>query len=126
MVWAACLSGVLFVGPGMTAQSLAADTAGVRDESISTIAPLTAGDEPIIVSKHTIQSTKGRLDYEARIGRLSIRDAETGQIRGRIFFVAYVVAPKRSGHARPLTFAWNGARSRLVDHPHAGPRTAAD
>jgi carboxypeptidase C (cathepsin A) len=80
----------------------------VRDERVSAMAALIAGDEPIVASKHTVQSTKGRLDYEARIGRLAIRDAETGEIRGRIFFVAYVVTPKHGGHSRPLTFAWNG------------------
>jgi Serine carboxypeptidase len=124
-VWAACLSGALFVGPAVMAGALAADAAGVRDKPIGTIAPLTAGDEAIIVSKHTIQSSKGRLDYEARIGRLSIRDAETGQIRGRIFFVAYVVAPKRAGLARPLTFAWNGGpgiASSIIHMQGLGPR----
>lgn len=122
---AACLSAVLLAGPVLMTQALAADDTGVRDDRISTIAALTAGDEPIVVSKHTIQSTKGRLDYEARIGRLSIRDAETGQIRGRIFFVAYVVTPKRGGHARPLTFAWNGGpgvASSIIHIQGLGPR----
>jgi hypothetical protein len=29
---------------------------------------LTAGEEPIVVSQHTIQTAKGPLTYEARIG----------------------------------------------------------
>ena len=120
---AACLSGFLLVGPVVVTQALGANDTVAREEA--TMAPLTAGDEPIVVSKHAIQSAKGRLDYEARIGRLSIRAAETGQIRGRIFFVAYVVAPKRGGHARPLTFAWNGGpgvASSIIHMQGLGPR----
>lgn len=124
-LWAVCLSGFLLVGSVVVTRALAADETVVRNERISTVAPLTAGDEPIVVSQHTIQSTEGRLDYEVRIGRLSIRDAETGQIRGRIFFVAYMVAPKRGGHARPLTFAWNGGpgiASSIIHMQGLGPR----
>jgi carboxypeptidase C (cathepsin A) len=116
---------VLLALQAITLPAVAADSVGTRDGRIHAIAPLTAGDEPIIDSEHTIQSAKGSLSYEARVGRLSIRDAETGQIRGRIFFVAYVVAPKHGEGPRPLTFAWNGgpgAASSVIHMQGLGPR----
>jgi carboxypeptidase C (cathepsin A) len=119
--WLAALLAPLAV----TLTAVAADSAGTREARIHSLAPLTAGDEPVIVSEHTIRVTKGPLNYEARAGRLSIRDAETGQVRGRVFFVAYVVTPKRGEHPRPLTFAWNGgpgAASSIIHLQGLGPR----
>jgi hypothetical protein len=95
------------------------------DERIHTIVPLTAGDEPVVVTEHMIQVGKKALRYEARAGRIPIRDAQTGQIRGRIFFVAYVVAPQRGEQPRPLSFAWNGGPgvpSSIVHLQGLGPR----
>jgi carboxypeptidase C (cathepsin A) len=102
--------------------------AGLRSaqrDARSAIAPVTVGDEPIAVSEHTIPTEKGPLTYEARIGRLPIRSAETGEVRGRIFFVAYVVTPKRGSPPRPLTFAWNGgpgSASSILHMQGVGPR----
>jgi carboxypeptidase C (cathepsin A) len=89
------------------------------------IAPLITDDEPIIVSEHTIQSAKGPLSYEARVGRLPIRNAETGDVHGRIFFVAYVVKRRDGAPPRPLTFAWNGgpgSASSIIHLQGVGPR----
>jgi carboxypeptidase C (cathepsin A) len=72
----------------------------------SVIAPLMWGDEPIVVTHHTIQTPEGPLEYEARAGRLPIRVDETGEVHARIFFVAYVATNR--GADRPLTIAWNG------------------
>ena len=97
----------------------------IADSRNPIIAPLTSGDEPIIVSKHTIQSAKGPLAYEARAGRLPIRSAETGEVRGHIFFVAYVIKSKEGAPPRPLTFAWNGgpgAPSSIIHMQGLGPR----
>jgi carboxypeptidase C (cathepsin A) len=105
--------------------AIGAERAGGRDEGTRSIPPMTVGDEPIIVSEHAIQSAKGMLSYEARIGRLPIRDAQTGQIRGRIFFVAYVIAPKHGERPRPVTFAWNGGpgvASSIIHLQGLGPR----
>jgi carboxypeptidase C (cathepsin A) len=108
------------------AQDARSRTIGPGTDSHSQIsAPLTAGDEPIVVSKHTIQSVKGPLTYEARVGRLPIRNAETGEVRGHIFFVAYVIKPKDGAPPRPLTFAWNGgpgAPSSIIHMQGLGPR----
>ena len=92
--------------------------------SAEILAPLTNGDEPIVITHHTVQTVHGPLDYEARVGRLPIRNDENGQVRAWIFFVAYVVRPA-PGKTRPLTFLWNGgptADSMLVHTEVFGPR----
>lgn len=92
------------------------------------IAPLVQGDEAIVVTRHTVQTVKGPLEYEARAGRLPIRNDENGQVRAWIFFVAYV-AKADPGQRRPLTFLWNGgptADSMLVHTEVFGPRRYTD
>jgi carboxypeptidase C (cathepsin A) len=86
--------------------------------------PLVTGDESIVVTHHRVQTLDGPLQYEARAGRLAIRNDENGQVRAYIFFVAYVAQPK-NGVKRPLTFLWNGgptADSTLVHTEMFGPR----
>jgi carboxypeptidase C (cathepsin A) len=88
-------------------------------------APLVAGDEPIVATAHTITTAKGPLAYTAYAGRLAIRSAETGEVRARIFFTAYVVKAKPGAPPRPLTFAWNGGPTGpavLVQTELLGPR----
>jgi carboxypeptidase C (cathepsin A) len=88
------------------------------------IPPLITGDETIVVTEHHIQTAHGVLNYEARVGRLPIRNDETGEVRGYAFFVAYVVK-QDGGKPRPLTFLWNGGpttNSILVHTEVFGPR----
>ena len=106
------------IGLGLAAVAAALGLAGAAP------APLVAGDEPIVATHHLVQTVKGPLAYTAYAGRLAIRNAETGEVRGRIFFTAYVVKPK-PGAPRPLTFAWNGgptAPAVLVQTELLGPR----
>src|ERR1700733_4477087 len=63
---------------------------------------LMEGDELIVVTHHSIRTPQGLLEYEARAGRLPIRSEETGEVRGHIFFVAYVAKSRDAN--RPLTF----------------------
>ena len=75
------------------------------------------------LTTHQIKTVKGVLKYEARAGRLPIRNDESGEVRGYIFFMAYV--EKTAGAPRPLTFIWNGgptANSLLVHTEMFGPR----
>jgi len=92
--------------------------------SAQNIPPLVTGDETIVVTHHTVHTVQGDLAYEARAGRLPIRNDETGEVRGYAFFVAYIAKP--TGPApRPLTFLWNGGpttSSILVHTELFGPR----
>ncbi len=87
--------------------------------------PLASGDEPVVVAEHKITTPRGVLAYETRAGRLAIRNAETGEVRAHIFYVAYVVKQPPGAKPRPLTFAWNGgptAPAVLVQTELLGPR----
>jgi carboxypeptidase C (cathepsin A) len=82
--------------------------------------------EPEIAVTHREVRTNGHtLRYTARAGLLPIRNNDTGDIHGHIFFVAYTVDRSAGEAARPLTFLWNGgpgANSTLVHLSGFGPR----
>ena len=85
---------------------------------------LVPGDETIVVTTHDVRTAGGTLRYEARAGRLPIRHDETGEVKGRVFFTAYVV-PQSDGRVRPITFLWNGGptvSSLLLHTEMFGPR----
>ncbi|MGZ6016171.1 MAG: hypothetical protein ACXWKM_10540, partial [Phenylobacterium sp.] len=93
--------------------------------ALGATAPLVPGDEPVVVTQHKITTPRGVLAYEARAGRIPIRNAETGEVRGHVFFTAYIVKPKPGAPPRPLTFAWNGGPTGpavLVQTELLGPR----
>jgi carboxypeptidase C (cathepsin A) len=103
---------------------VAACTSTAAGATLAAPALLVPGDEPIVVTQHQIRTPHGSLKYEARAGRLPIRNDETGEVRGHIFFVAYVVKDRGSS-PRPLTFAWNGGPTGpalLVHTQLLGPR----
>ncbi|MGH8290943.1 MAG: S10 family serine carboxypeptidase-like protein [Steroidobacteraceae bacterium] len=74
--------------------------------SYAQVQPLVTGDEPIVVTRETLQTATGPLQYETRAGRLPIRNELTEQVLGHVFFVAYIALNR--GQDRPLAFAWNG------------------
>ena len=95
----------------------------VETQQPQTLPPLANGDEPIVVTHHTLRTPSGTLEYEARTGRLPIRVDETGEVHAYVFFVAYVVT-NRGAH-RALTFAWNGGPTLPSVYVHTeflGPR----
>ncbi len=105
--------------------ALGAPLAAARAET-TLIPPLVNGDETIVVTSHRIQTAEGPLDYEARVGRLPIRNDESGEVRGWVGFTAYVVKSKTP---RPLTFLWNGGPTGPSDLVHTsmfGPRRITD
>ena len=84
-----------------------------------------ADGESSIITRHQARVAGRTLRYTAEIGRIAIRDAETGEPRGYMGFVAYR-APSR-GTPRPVTFVWNGgpgANSSLLHFSTAGPKRA--
>ena len=78
-----------------------------------------------VETQHVARIGGKLLPYTACAGTLPVRNAD-GQVRGRIFYTAYLMPGKR---ARPLTFVWNGgpgADSRLLHFRALGPRTFRD
>jgi carboxypeptidase C (cathepsin A) len=78
--------------------------------------------EAVATSQHRITVAGKPLAYTAEAARIPIRDAETGEPRGFMFYTAYRVPSKTP---RPLTFVWNGgpgAASTLLHFEVAGPK----
>ena len=104
------------------AGALAPNASAAAPAAVPTL--LVPGDEPVVVTAHEIATPGGPLAYEARAGRIPIRNDESGEVRGHIFFVAYV-ARSADGRARPITFIWNGGpttNSLLLHTEMFGPR----
>ena len=81
--------------------------------------------EPV-TTRHQLQVHGALLSYSAEAGRIAIRDVETGQPHGYMFYTAYRV-PART--ARPVTFIWNGgpgADSALLHFSVSGPKLVRD
>lgn len=80
--------------------------------------------ETPVVSQHRLTVNGRPLAYTAEVGRLAIRDAETGGVRGWMGYIAYRVP---SAKPRPLAFVWNGgpgANSATLHFEVAGPKRA--
>lgn len=83
-------------------------------------------EELPVVTAHRMDIDGGVLEYAAETGRIAIRDVETGEPHGFVFYIAYRVAPA-PGETRPLTFVWNGgpgANSAILHFQVAGPKRA--
>ena len=63
--------------------------------------------DQLTITLHQIRVDGGRmLKYEAHLGRVPIRDAESDEIHGHMFFVYYRIPTNDA--PRPITFLWNG------------------
>lgn len=79
--------------------------------------------EPVVKTQHQVRINGQTLRYSAETGRVAIRNAETGEPHGYMFYIAYRKAS--TGQRRPITFVWNGgpgSNSALLHFEAAGPR----
>jgi carboxypeptidase C (cathepsin A) len=90
------------------------------------LAPAAAIGAPVpdsAVTHHAMRIGGKTLAYDAEVGRVPIRDAETGEIHGQMGFIAYRVPT--TGAPRPVTFVWNGgpgANSATLHFEMVGPK----
>jgi len=83
------------------------------------------GEERVVTTTHQVVIDGKPLRFTARAGRLPIRDNETGDVRGQMFFVAYTAGRAPAAAPRPITFLWNGgpgSSSSLVHLLGFGPK----
>ena len=83
----------------------------LRIIALTAAVPVLAQTQPedqIVATHHQVSIGGKILAYTARAGRLPIRDNDTGEVRGNMFFVAYTLDRASAPGARPLTFLWNG------------------
>jgi carboxypeptidase C (cathepsin A) len=86
-----------------------------------------SGEKPASTRRQITVAGKA-LAYTARAGFLPIRDNETGETHGNMFYIAYAVDQPRSSRPRPLTFLWNGgpgSNSGLLHLLGFGPKRLA-
>lgn len=86
------------------------------------------GAEPIVVTHHSVAIAGRTLVYTARAGRIPIRDNESGDVHGQMFFVSYTLDRPANAPPRPITFAWNGgpgSNAALVHLIGFGPKRIA-
>jgi carboxypeptidase C (cathepsin A) len=79
----------------------------------------------VVTTHHQMRLGPRTLRYSARAGLLPIRENETGEVHGWMFFVAYLLDQRPGEARRPLTFLWNGgpgANSTLVHLSGFGPK----
>lgn len=82
-----------------------------------------AHEESIVITQHQIEADGKPLKYTAEAGRIAIRDVETGEPHGYMFYIAYRVSS--TGEPRPISFVWNGgpgANSSLLHFHVVGPK----
>ncbi|MCX7639274.1 MAG: hypothetical protein N2Z23_02360 [Pyrinomonadaceae bacterium] len=63
--------------------------------------------EPV-VRKHSIRVGGRTLNYTTMAGYMPIRNAQTGELEARIFYMAYTLDDVRDVSKRPLMFSFNG------------------
>jgi carboxypeptidase C (cathepsin A) len=63
-------------------------------------------ERPPVVTHHQIAINGHPLAYTAEVGRIAIRDVETGDPHAYMFYTSYRVASP--GKQRPVSFIWNG------------------
>ena len=75
-------------------------------------------DEPPVVTKHSIRINGRQLNYTATTGYMPIRNAVSGDIEARIFYMAYTLDDPPVG--RPLMFSFNGGPGSASVWLHMG------
>src|SRR5512138_2977274 len=93
------------------------------DKNASASVEPTVDEQPIVTLHQTNLGTRV-LRYTATTGLLPIRNNETGDVHGNIFFVTYSLDRTPGEAKRPLMFLWNGgpgANSTLVHLSGFGP-----
>ncbi|HLJ49148.1 MAG TPA: hypothetical protein VKU01_24200 [Bryobacteraceae bacterium] len=85
-------------------------------------------EEP--VTTHHQATIGGKmLNYTAKAGFIPIRDNDTGEVHGNMFYISYTLDRPAGSAPRPLTFLWNGgpgSNSGLVHLLGFGPKRIAE
>ena len=73
-----------------------------------------------MVTHHEIQLNGKALKYTATVGLMPIRNSESGETEGHIFFMAYTLDNPPDPSHRPLMFSFNGGPGSASVWLHLG------
>jgi carboxypeptidase C (cathepsin A) len=85
-------------------------------------------DEPV-TTHHQVVIAGKTFAYTARAGFLPIRENDTGDVHGNMFYISYTLDRSPGAPPRPLTFLWNGgpgSNSGLVHLLGFGPKRISE
>ncbi len=94
----------------------AQQTPGATPTQTGTPAPVR--DEPPIVTKHSVTVGSRKLNYTVTTGYMPLKNATSGDIEARMFFMAYTLENPPAG--RPLMFSFNGGPGSASVWLHLG------
>lgn len=80
--------------------------------------PAEVKDEPPVVTKHSVRAGGRQLNYTVTTGFMPIKNAVSGDIEARIFYMAYTLDNAPAG--RPLMFSFNGGPGSASVWLHLG------
>ena len=75
-------------------------------------------DEPPVVTKHTVRAGSRTLNYTTTTGFMPIKNAVSGDVEARIFYMAYTLDNPPAN--RPLMFSFNGGPGSASVWLHLG------
>src|SRR5215471_14914132 len=82
-------------------------TLSIAQEQPRSTGPNSSADQ-MVITRQQAKIGPRVLKYTATAGTLPIRDNDTGEIHGNMFFVSYSLARGQGEPMRPLMFLWNG------------------
>lgn len=89
---------------------------------VPALAPANPADGAPVITRHEVRIGGRGLAYSAEAGRIAIRDVETGEPHGYMFYTAYRA---NADAKRPVMFVWDGgpgAPSAWLHFDIAGPK----
>lgn len=75
-------------------------------------------EEPPVVTKHSVHVGARQINYTVTTGFMPLRNAVSGEVEARMFFVAYTLDDPPAG--RPLMFSFNGGPGSASVWLHLG------
>ena len=92
-----------------------------RPPETPAVKPATAADtkeEPPVITKHSVRIGQRQLNYSVTTGFMPIKNAVSGDVEAKIFYMAYTLNDPPAG--RPLMFSFNGGPGSASVWRHLG------
>src|SRR6201990_3193308 len=109
------LSFLMFQAPGPGARAQETPTPAAQPRALATPQP----EEPPVVAKHSVNAGGRVLNYTTSTGFMPIKHAQSGDLDGRLFYMAYTL-DGNTDRRRPLTCVFTGGPGSASVWLHMG------